>query len=98
MNLKCIGGLCDGQFAHVDDYYGYGDQVGVPMKVEFNLPTFEEDLQAFRENRTPEYMINPFEYYKIEEFYFGDNKRHDKIKFLIPLHWKIKDAMLHLLK
>jgi hypothetical protein len=94
MKLKCIGGLANGQIHEVESYYGEHDIVRVPAKVEFNLPSFEEDLKAFRENRVPDYMVNPFHLYKIATLYFPDKT---KLNFLIPERMDYKDALCFLL-
>ncbi len=70
MKLKCIGGLANGQITEVENYHTEHDIVRVPAKVQFNIPSFEEDLKAFRENRTPDYMATPYHYYKIATLHF----------------------------
>jgi hypothetical protein len=92
--LKCIGGLMNGKIQEIDDYYREHDQIPVIGTVEFNLPNFEEDLQAFRENRTPESMAIPYHYYKVAEFHFIDKT---KLRFLIPIDKTVKNALCFVL-
>ncbi len=92
--LKCIGGSCDGLIFDAE-FHGIGDQVRVPGKIEFHPDTFQEALIAYREGRVPEHAIIPYHYYKVEAFYFNSDNKSDNIKILIPLHWTIKDAIIH---
>jgi hypothetical protein len=94
MRLKCIGGLCNVQIIEVDNYYREHDQIQVMGKIEFNLPSFEEDLEAFRNNKTPDYMATPYHYYKIATLHFPDKT---KLNFLIPIDMKAKDALCFIL-
>jgi hypothetical protein len=94
MKLKCVGGNCDGDTVDVDSYLGLGDMVRARARIEFKVVDFEESLQAFRDGKTPESLSVPYHYYKIEEFNFYEG---GKIKFLIPMHWEIEDAIRHLL-
>lgn len=94
MKLKCVGGNCDGDTVDVDRYLGLGDIVRAPAKIEFKILDFEEELLAFREGRTPEGFATPYHMYKIEVIHCS---KDNEIKFLIPMHWKIEDAIRHLL-
>jgi hypothetical protein len=94
MKLKCIGGTCDGKIQDIADHFREHDQVQIKGKIEFNLPSFEEDLQAFREGRTPDYMCVPYHYYKLAYIHFS---KTSTLKFLIPMNWTSEDAIRHIL-
>jgi hypothetical protein len=94
MKLKCIGGNSNGKIVDVADYYREHDQIQVYCTVEFKIIEFEEELKAYREGKLPEAMINPVDFYKIAYFYFS---KHSVVKFLIPMHWKVEDAIRHML-
>lgn len=92
--LKCIGGLANGKIIEVENHYREHDQVQVSATVEFNLPTFEEDLEAFRSGKTPDYITIPYHYYKVAELHFPDKT---KLKFLIPVDETVKNALCFVL-
>lgn len=94
MKLKCIGGLANGQIEEVESYYREHDIVRVRAIVTFTIPSFEEDLKAFRENKTPDYMITPYHFYKIATLHFPDKT---KLNFLIPDKMNAKDALCFVL-
>ena len=94
MKLKCIGGLANGQIVEVANYYREHDIIRVPAKVVFSIPSFEEDLKAFRENRTPEYLSVPYYFYKISTLHFPDKT---KLNFLIPDRMIAQDALCFVL-
>jgi hypothetical protein len=92
--LKCIGGLANGKIIEVANYYREHDQIRVMATIEFNLPTFEEDLNAYREGRTPDYMVIPYHFYKVAELQFLDKT---KLRFLIPVDETVKNALCFVL-
>lgn len=92
--LKCIGGLANGKIQEIDDHYREHDQIRVIATIEFNLPTFEEDLKAYREGKIPESMIIPYHFYKVAELHFSDKT---KLRFLIPVDETIKNALCFVL-
>lgn len=94
MKLKCIGGMRHNQSREIEDHYRVGDQVSINGKITFDISNFEEDLKAFRENRTPKYMTVPYHLYKIETIHFSKERF---IKFLIPVDWKVEQALSILL-
>lgn len=94
MKLKCIGGNSNGKIVEVADYYREHDQVPVYCTVEFKIVDFEEELNTFRQGKTPDNMTNPIDFYKIAYFYFS---KHSIVKFLIPMHWKNEDAVRYAL-
>lgn len=94
MKLKCIGGLANGQIIEVESFYEEHDIVRVMAQVTFSIPSFEEDLVAFRENRVPNYMVTPYHYYKIATLHFPDKT---KLNFLIPQNMNAKDALCFVL-
>lgn len=94
MKLKCIGGLANGQIVEVESYYREHDLVNVPAKITFEIDNFEEDLLAFRENRVPESMSNPYYFYKVAVFHF---EHKEQLKFLIPVDMSIKNALCFVL-
>lgn len=94
MKLKCIGGLANGRIVEVESYHSEHDIVKVRAEVTFSIPSFEEDLKAFRENRTPDYMINHYYYYKIATLHFPDKT---KLNFLIPEKMNAQDALCFVL-
>ena len=92
--LKCIGGLANGKIQEIDNYYREHDQVPVMATIEFNLPTFEEDLNAYREGKIPDYMVVPYHFYKVAELHFPDKT---KLRFLIPADETAKNALCFVL-
>lgn len=94
MKLKCIGGLANGQIIDVESHYGEHDLVRVMAIVQFSIPSFEEDLKAFKESRVPDYMINHYHHYKIATLHFPDKT---KLNFLIPENMTAKDALCFVL-
>jgi len=94
MKMKCIGGLANGQIVEVASYHTEHDVVRVRAKVVFTIPSFEEDLKAFRENRTPDYMNTPYHFYKIATLHFSNKM---KLNFLIPEKMNAEDALCFVL-
>lgn len=94
MKLKCIGGLANGQIEEIENHYGEHDIVRVRALVTFTIPSFEEDVKAFRENKTPDYMAVPYHFYKIATLHFPDKT---KLNFLIPDKMNAKDALCFVL-
>lgn len=94
MKLKCIGGLANGRIEEIESHYGEHDIVRIRAIVQFSIPSFEEDLKAFRENRTPDYMNIPYHYYKISTLHFPDKT---KLNFLIPEKMTAQDALCFVL-
>lgn len=92
--LKCIGGLANGKIQEIESRYREHDQVQIIATVEFNLPSFEEDLEAFRQDKTPDYVTTPYHYYKIAELHFPDKT---KLRFLIPIDETVKNALCFVL-
>lgn len=94
MKLKCIGGLANGRIEDVANYLGEHDIVRVRAIVQFSIPSFEEDLKAFREGRSPDYLTIPYHYYKIATLHFPDKT---KLNFLIPEKMNAQDALCFVL-
>lgn len=94
MRLKCIGGFCDGQSHSVDDNFRTGDLTRVPAQITFELNTFEEDLDAFREGRTSKNFSVPYYIYKLSTLHFA-NRPNDILKFLIPAEWSDREAVIY---
>lgn len=94
MKLKCIGGLANGKIIEIDNCYGEHDLIRVQATIEFSIIDFEESLQAFRENRTPESMATRYHIYKIAVLHFS---KHERIKFLIPETMKVQDVLCFVL-
>jgi hypothetical protein len=94
MKLKCIGGPCDGDFHSVDNNFRSGDLTRVPAKIEFNIGSFEEELTAFREGRTPKNFSIPYYMYKLSTLHFSD-RGNDILKFLIPVEWSDREAVIY---
>lgn len=92
--LKCIGGLANGKVQKIDDCYREHDTVRIMATIEFNLPTFEEDLNAYRKGKIPEYMVIPYHFYKVAELHFIDKT---KLRFLIPVDETVKNALCFVL-
>lgn len=90
MKLKCIGGAMNGTVQDVANYYGEHDIVQIAAKTEFKLASFEEDLAAYRENRVPNNIIDPYHIYKIAKLEMPHNTA---VRFLIPENWRIEDAL-----
>lgn len=92
MKLKCIGGEFDGQIKYIEDYYKIGNTIRFARPQEFKLDTssFEVDLRAYRENRTPDYVTVKYSFYTIDCFHFS---KDDVYKFLRPSDWTNKQAI-----
>jgi len=94
--MKCIGGMCDGQLADVHAGYRTHDYVRVPAKITFELNSFEEDLLAFKEGRTPEHFSIPYYEYKICVLSMS-NPRRD-LHYLCPVKWDEWEAIIYLFR
>jgi hypothetical protein len=94
MKLKCIGGLANGRIEEVDNYLTEHDIVRIRAIVQFSIPSFEEDVAAFREGRPPDYLTIPYHFYKIATLHFPDKT---KLNFLIPERMTAKDALCFVL-
>lgn len=90
MKLKCIGGPCDGKVQDIANYYREHDQIQIMGTIEFDLSSFEEDLQAYREGKLPDCIL--YHYYKIVYVYFS---KTSTLKFLTPMNWTREDAIRH---
>lgn len=95
-NLKCIGGVCDGVIWQVGDNLKSGDQVRVrdPKPVEYKLDTWDEDVQAYREGRTPDYLIIKYYSYRVCAI-DGKTRNGNKqiLLFLCPSDWHEWEAV-----
>lgn len=95
MDLKCIGGLANGQVVNVPSAeLREHDEVRVPAKITFDLSTFEEDLVAFKENRPPESVLDPYHYYLIGCLSWIDARKvKRKLFYLYPSTWDKFEAL-----
>lgn len=85
MQLKCIGGLNDGESHFINDRHKPNDWVRVPAKVKPVKPyDFDEFLQK---NITVGYST-----YLVTSLHFG---KDDRMLFLIPTDWTYKQAIQH---
>jgi hypothetical protein len=91
LNLKCIGGDCDGTIIYVDDNIRVGDLVKVYAKIEFKVDTFNEDLEAYRNGRTPDHAVQRYYLYRKAVFNFS---KDDKFYFLVDQNMSDKEAIL----
>lgn len=96
MQLKCVGGLADGQLVTVDKEYRVGDIVRVPGKVTFEISSFEQDVEDFRYGRVPKSMSVPHYEYRICKIAgtFRDGSKQE-LKYLCPAGWHEWEAILH---
>lgn len=97
MKLKCIGGELDGQEHDVEDTMRIHDMVRLNLPTKFKVDTFAEDLAAWREQRTPEHMINKYVMYRVCAIYGTKTGSTEKLelKYLIPHDWHEWEAILH---
>lgn len=83
MKLKCIGGLFNNQYHQVQDNLKIGDAIRKIEEPKFEITSFEESLQAFRENRTPSSIVLKYHYYIIDHIKIADTSYGIvEIKFL----------------
>lgn len=81
MKLKCIGGVCDGEWQHISHVPKIGDQVRIAAKPKPHLSFTKEPMKA---------VIVDYVIYQIDCFYFS---RNDIRYFLKPEGWTKKQAL-----
>ena len=85
MKLKCIGGVHDGEYVYVDNYYYPGEIIKVPEKLK---PISAAD---FNLHKAPKMIQMKYDFYKISSLHFS---KDDFIMFAIPYNWTNKEAVL----
>lgn len=85
MKLKCVGGVHDGEYVYLDNYYRTGDIVRVPEKLK---PLYDIPHNL---NELPEKLKVSYDMYKIDQINFS---KDDFIMFLIPIKWTSKEAFI----
>lgn len=85
MKLKCVGGVHDGEYVYLDNYYRTGDVVKVPEKLQSIKQT------NFNPHEIPMEIVSKYELYKVDQIHFS---KDDYVMFLIPYNWTSKEAFL----
>lgn len=97
MQLKCIGGECDGQIEEGE--FKLHDQVRVRKPIEFKIPDFQEDVKAFREGRLPDHVIVQYVTYRVCAIHGtrinGPEMEPLKHLYLCPVDWHEWEALMH---
>lgn len=97
MKIKCIGGLANGEIIDVSYKIREGDQIRVPAKIIFEISNFEEELIAFRENKTPRSVVVPYYYYQVACIHWKDEYNESEIYFLHPIKWNKFEALAYII-
>lgn len=100
MELKCIGGECDGEIVFVNDKLRSGDQVQVHKPLEFKLRDFSEevsDVIAVLSHRQPkENIVRNVYLYRICTIHGTDTNCNKLVlKYLCPMGWHEWEAIQH---
>lgn len=94
MKMKCVGGLSNGQIVEVEHgKHREGDQIRVPVKVSYELTSFQEDLKSIMNDTA---FAHPYDYYQICAIHWTDESKFKRsIFYLSPIKWNKFEALAY---